>query len=354
MEKLRPSLPLLLICLALLGVQVSYGLCPQDDAFISFRYAANLAEGHGLVFNPGERVEGYTNFLWTLIFAPVIALGLDPVPVSASLGMIFSLALLWSSWELAGRRWLVPLLVASFPGLSLEAVQGLETVAFAFLVCQALRGEKNWAVWAGLAALTRPLLERLPEGVYRALLLTQLADRIGLAPQHLETLLEPTEAARAPRGKTPSYPSDPGSERRSPLIRKAIELLLHHPASGTNLEVVKGLAQVHQPGAELLRRLLETIAENPQITTAGLLERFRDDQEGQHLGRLTGEIPLDDGDAAPRVLRDNLERIVESYRRERLRVLLAKGPNLEPGERSELEGLLREPPPSQSPPENQA
>lgn len=40
----------------------------QDDAFISFRYAKNLALGYGLVFNPfGERVEGYTNFLYTLI-----------------------------------------------------------------------------------------------------------------------------------------------------------------------------------------------------------------------------------------------------------------------------------------------
>ena len=39
----------------------------QDDAFISFRYAKNLANGSGLVFNSGERVEGYTNFLWTLI-----------------------------------------------------------------------------------------------------------------------------------------------------------------------------------------------------------------------------------------------------------------------------------------------
>jgi arabinofuranosyltransferase len=37
-----------------------------DDAFISFRYARNLVEGHGLVYNPGERVEGYSNFLWTL------------------------------------------------------------------------------------------------------------------------------------------------------------------------------------------------------------------------------------------------------------------------------------------------
>lgn len=37
----------------------------QDDAFITYRYARNLARGEGLVFNPGERVEGYTNFLWT-------------------------------------------------------------------------------------------------------------------------------------------------------------------------------------------------------------------------------------------------------------------------------------------------
>ena len=40
-----------------------------DDAFISFRYASNLLDGHGLVWNPGERVEGYTNFLWTLLLA---------------------------------------------------------------------------------------------------------------------------------------------------------------------------------------------------------------------------------------------------------------------------------------------
>lgn len=39
----------------------------QDDAFITFRYARNLAQGHGFVYNPGEKVEGYTNFLWTLV-----------------------------------------------------------------------------------------------------------------------------------------------------------------------------------------------------------------------------------------------------------------------------------------------
>lgn len=40
-----------------------------DDAFISFRYARNLVEGHGLVYDLGEYVEGYSNFLWVLELA---------------------------------------------------------------------------------------------------------------------------------------------------------------------------------------------------------------------------------------------------------------------------------------------
>ena len=64
---------------ALLGLVVALGLAwawslcwASDDAYISFRYATNLARGQGLVFNPGERVEGYTNFLWTVIVAGLI------------------------------------------------------------------------------------------------------------------------------------------------------------------------------------------------------------------------------------------------------------------------------------------
>lgn len=50
-----------------------------DDAMISMRYARQFAMGNGLVWNPGERVEGYTNFLWTLYMALVHLL---PVPLS--------------------------------------------------------------------------------------------------------------------------------------------------------------------------------------------------------------------------------------------------------------------------------
>src|SRR5215471_19274553 len=40
--------------------------CLFDDAMVSLRYAWNLAHGNGLVWNPGERVEGTTNFLFTI------------------------------------------------------------------------------------------------------------------------------------------------------------------------------------------------------------------------------------------------------------------------------------------------
>jgi len=70
-----------------------------DDAFISFRYAENLLDGHGLVFNVGEKVEGYTNFLWTIIIAgltwvlkvdmPVLAMFLCLVCFTANLIIVW-------------------------------------------------------------------------------------------------------------------------------------------------------------------------------------------------------------------------------------------------------------------------
>ena len=66
----------------------------KDDAYISFRYAHNLVEGRGLVFNPGERIEGFTNFLWTLVLAPFEAMGLDMFQVVEVLGTALVLGIL--------------------------------------------------------------------------------------------------------------------------------------------------------------------------------------------------------------------------------------------------------------------
>ena len=55
----------------------SFGFCLQDDTYIGLRYSRNLAEGHGLVFNPGEHVDGYPNFSWIMLSAIPILFDAD-------------------------------------------------------------------------------------------------------------------------------------------------------------------------------------------------------------------------------------------------------------------------------------
>ena len=170
---MNPRLLLGALCALTLAHMLQYGACVQDDAFISFRYAANLLDGHGLVYNPGERVEGYTNFLWTLLLAGAMGLGANPVIASVVGGMASAVALAWGGARLAEEtlelRWpglLVAAFVALDAGVTLEGMQGLETVFYAALLTWALvctgRELANpqrppvSALLLGLAALTRP------------------------------------------------------------------------------------------------------------------------------------------------------------------------------------------------------
>ncbi len=146
-----------------------------DDAFISFRYARNLVDGHGLVFNPGERVEGYTNFLWVMWASLSLWLSVDPEQSSRWLGLATSAASLAAVVRFGpstprGRLalWIAPLLLALNPAFAVWATGGLETPLFAALIlwgtCSAANGVESErgelplssALLFALAALTRP------------------------------------------------------------------------------------------------------------------------------------------------------------------------------------------------------
>jgi hypothetical protein len=145
-----------------------------DDAYISFRYARNLTEGHGLVFNPGERVEGYTNFLWVIIIALGMRLGADPVGLAKALCFISALLSMAAVYYYAGKlysrrgwgRVFPAALIAVSPPVAVWALGGLETTVFAFLVTAAVlthvaareRGTVPLvgSALVGLAALARP------------------------------------------------------------------------------------------------------------------------------------------------------------------------------------------------------
>ena len=144
-----------------------------DDSFITFRYAEHLAGGAGLVFNPGERVEGFSCPAWVLLLAGAKSLGLPTIATSKVLGLLAAMALPWLLWQLTAGRCrsaLVPavgaLWLALIPDLALYAVSGMETLQFAAtlgLVLAALArpvatvGRAAWALASlGLLLLSRP------------------------------------------------------------------------------------------------------------------------------------------------------------------------------------------------------
>lgn len=118
----------------------------QDDAFITFRYSAHLVDGHGPVWNPGEAVEGYSNFLWMLIMAIPMWLGFDPVLSSWLLSLACMGGNIWLSFRLFSDFLAKPreaflatlLLVTNFTFLAF-GTSGLETSLNALIWTSGLR-----------------------------------------------------------------------------------------------------------------------------------------------------------------------------------------------------------------------
>jgi len=170
----EPLTYLALAILVLLVHQAFYlrelGYDAVDDAYISFRYAQNFARGHGLVFNIGERVEGYTNFLWTVLLALFILVGVEPGPLAMALGGLFALGTMILVYGKFAQKPLVlsvsVLLLAVDGSFALWSVGGMETAMFTFFLLSGIfaylqEGEdERLALLSGLlfalAALTRP------------------------------------------------------------------------------------------------------------------------------------------------------------------------------------------------------
>jgi arabinofuranosyltransferase len=141
----------------------------QDDAFISYRYVKNFINGHGLVFNPKERVEGYTNFLWIIILSIFARLGLDMIIVSKVLGVSAGAATLFLSYQISlgifrKKEWffplLAPLLLASNSALAYWSISGLETAFFVMTVLLSVyfyfTNERLMIISSALSSLVRP------------------------------------------------------------------------------------------------------------------------------------------------------------------------------------------------------
>lgn len=115
----------------------------QDDSFITFRYIKNFITGNGLVFNIGERVEGYTTFLWTIMLALPAKLGFDLIPSSQYLGVLFGIFTLFATYQLSRKisaqirpfvfNLIAVLLFTASSAAAYWFISGMETGFFTFL-----------------------------------------------------------------------------------------------------------------------------------------------------------------------------------------------------------------------------
>ena len=154
-----------------LSYAVGHRFNVADDAYISLVYAKNWISGLGLVFNPGERVEGYTNFLWVALLAPLWPLSAHNPAVMTRLATFLAIGF-------AVLTLLLLALIARrvFPRARLAAVLAMLMVAFddsfvSYTTVFALENHLLMALMlAGLAlALYRPRHWDLALGVSFAL-----------------------------------------------------------------------------------------------------------------------------------------------------------------------------------------
>ena len=183
---------------------------------------------------------------------------------------------------------------------------------------------------ARLAEQARPLLERLPKGLFRQMMFDRLGELVGseLAAR------DPGPAART----GPRRPVPRNFLGTMPPVRRAIALLVSNPALARSDDLPCGWEQLPLPGVRLLQELLEIVRDRPDLTTASLLERWRERAEGKHLAKLVATLLPLPGEGQSQEFRDTLQTLARQAEANRTRALLEKA--AEEGLNSEEKQLL--------------
>jgi arabinofuranosyltransferase len=157
-----PPRALILFALAALVVlSFSWRLGFSDDVYIFFRIADNIVSGHGPVFNPGERVEGYTSPLW-LGLLTAFRFARIPADIAVRLlSSLFLILLIGAAYKEEKHGWISPILIICSAPIMAVAGNGLETGMIIWLLAAGaglhLRGAyRASSVCFSLLALTRP------------------------------------------------------------------------------------------------------------------------------------------------------------------------------------------------------
>ncbi|HEY0942494.1 MAG TPA: DNA primase [Steroidobacter sp.] len=197
---------------------------------------------------------------------------------------------------------------------------------------------------ASLGEMARPLLERIPAGIFRELLVDEVAKVVGLSRDRVSlvrgaTPAEPSQAAQTERPRWSGTPTHRASAGRRNLVRQAIHLLVHYPEIADKVVLNPALVTLERPGVPLLIELIEELGRRPCANTGALLERWRDRPDVEHLAKLAAQECLVDAAGAAKDLAGAVQHLGEEAARLRTD-LLSKKSGLSEAEKAELQGLL--------------
>ena len=191
---------------------------------------------------------------------------------------------------------------------------------------------------ARLAELARPLLQSMPDSLFRDMMVERLAELTRLDAQTLKTRLFGQAREKPAASRRPDRREAAG---RSP-VRQAITLLLHHPQLAQLPDLPNGWEKLDAPGVPLLVELLEFLRPRPHLKTGAILEHWRDRAEERHLARLAAVPPTVPETGLEQEFPGLLARLQEQQIARRTEELLAMshGRALDDAEKAELKQLL--------------
>ena len=180
---------------------------------------------------------------------------------------------------------------------------------------------------ARLAERAKPLISKIPDGIFKELIIEKLSISVNISSKKLTALISKVNKKESMRSKTRSFTkmmSHKSSKAQPSIIKKSIMLILNYPEAAKSIKT-HDFKDYKKPGIKILLKLIKTTQEEANINAASLIERWRDDDEGKHLAKLAINLFPDNPEFdASKELNDSLVQITKNFYSERINFLIEK------------------------------
>jgi len=192
-----------------------------------------------------------------------------------------------------------------------------------------------------LASKANKLIQKMHNSLFKDLLIEELSNIVGLSQQHLESKIDSDTKQNIP----PPRKTKPvrGQQILINKTRIAIALLIQNPTLASQYKVPDSFKQAFKKGLPLLHTLQTTIESNSNISSAALLERFRDSEHENalHTMSMLQTPETENADNILDIYKNIIERLSIEDRYEFLTSKLEAGKQLTEDEMEEYKNLLQ-------------